>query len=501
MKRRYGRSALRILGLTGIALGLFISLALAQPPSGEVIRIMAGNSQMYGVDFAIEKVAIGDPKIFGAVQTGPNEMLINALAEGASNLIIFGPANQRKELLINVITADLMLRAQELRGLLSDIEGIEVKIVGKQIVVDGQVFKSKDFGKISQLLASMDGVVNLVAMSPRMKTILAEQMAQAIDRPNIAVHVGKNAFLLEGVVPNDEESQRAEKIAQAYAPAIVNALVSAKSQEKPKPYARPDIIEVNMTIMEVNKNALREFGIFWNPSITSTANGNFDHQSNFTWFPGHSTMTETLAYSLAGIITNFFPTMRRIYETGEGRALMQQTLVTRDGGKAEFFAGSEEPVPVAQGNGVITTEYKKVGMTLNISPSIDPQGNIETMMDMESSTVAGQGTNGAPVIDKNTMATAVNVKRGVTIVLGGLAGQRELKALANRNPNSAQPTLFQANYDKQRSADSTEIVVFITPRVVEDVQTASREVEMKTRDSFKRVELDNLRKQYQEQYK
>lgn len=490
----------KIVALTFVLVGVWAGTALCMKTGDDVLKLMAGTSQVYSVNFKVEKVATGDPKVFGVAQTGESEMVINGVAEGTSNLILFGPNKQKKEVFISVLAPELVLRAEELRKMLSDVDGVEVKIVGKQIIVDGQVAKTKDLIKINQLLAGMRDVVSIVQMSQVMKRIVAEQMQAAIGRENIRVTSAKNAFLIEGVTPNDEESQRAEKIAQAYNPSVINALVSAKSQERPKPYEKPEILEINLTIMEVQRDALKRFGIYWNPDITTTANPSMSHTSNHTWYPYSTDMATNLVYSMAGIITEFFPKMRRINDEGFGRTLMQQTLVTKDGNKAKFFAGSEQPIPVAQQSGIMSVVYKKVGMLLDVTPSIDPLSNIDTTLEMESSSVVGQSTQGQPIIRTNNVSTGVNVKRGVTIVLGGLAGERELRALNNHNPDN-RPTMFQANYDKSRSKEQTEIVVFITPRVVEDVKMAGRDVHLKTKEEFKRVELDNLRKVYEEKYK
>lgn len=494
----------RITALTAVLVCFVVccwgGAALSMKNADEVLQLMAGTSQVYSVPFKVEKIATGDAKIFGVAQTGESEMVINAVSEGTSNLILFGANKQKKELLISVLSPDLVLRADELRKVLRDIDGVEVKIVGKQIVIDGQIVKTKDLIRINQLLASMRDVVNIVQMSEVMKRIVAEQMQSAINRPNIHVSVAKSTFLIEGVVPNEEEAQRAEKIAQAYNPNVINALVSAKSQERPKPYEKPDILEINLTIMEVQKDALKRFGIYWNPDITTQANPSMSHTSNQKWYPYSASVTTDLAYTMAGVISNFFPKMRRIHDEGFGRTLMQQTLVTKNGAKAKFFAGSEQPIPVSQSLGNVTIEYKKVGMTLDVTPSIDPLDNIDTILQMESSTVTGTSAQGAPIVRTNNMNTAVNVKRGVTIVLGGLAGERELRSLQNHNPDNT-PTMFQANYDKSRTKEQTEVVVFITPRVVEDVKMAGRDVQLGAKEEFKRVELDNLRKVFDDKFK
>jgi type II secretory pathway component GspD/PulD (secretin) len=134
-------------------------------------------------------------------------------------------------------------------------------------------------------------------------------------------------------------------------------------------------------------------------------------------------------------------------------------------------------------------------MTLNVSPNIDPLSNIDTSIHVESSSIISENaTTGAPTVSTNNLSTALNVASGQSIVLGGLIGQRELEALSLSPPDNQQ-SLLQLNRRTKAGADGWEVVVFITPSVVSQPGRALEDMKGKVQESFKKKDLDRLRKQ------
>ncbi len=475
------------------ALGLWVLPALAQ---NATLTVLTGQSKTFRVDYAVDKVAIGDPAVIGVVRTSDREMLVNGQQPGSSNLIVMGRAGEKTEISVQVKSTDVEVQAQELQDMLAAVEGVKVQVVGQRIVVDGEVFTSDHFDKVKSLCEGLPSVVNQVNMSQTMKNILSEQIRKLVDRPGVSVRTVKNSFLLDGVVDSPEEAERAVRIAQAYSPHVVNALKVEAPPEPVKPYVRPDLVEVTFSIMEVTKDAMRLFGIYWNPG--GTLDYNFDRSTRQNSSNSGDSWSANLATALAGTISNLFPKMRRIENMGKGRSLMQQTVLTKVGGEAKFFAGSEIPVPVAQQAGLMSVEYKKVGMTLNVSPVVDPEGNIDSALEIESSSVTGEGQDGAAIIGSNHLSTAVNVQNGDSIALGGLIGQRELRNLSySPPPGSDNLSLIQLNKETDKRIDGSEVFVFVTVRLTGNVGGEETEaIGDKTSDSFKQQELETLRQLY-----
>jgi len=459
------------------------------------LEISAGESRVLKTDFNIEKIAIGDPAICGGLKTGDQEVLINAKKPGQSNIFIWGSDNQKSEIQIIVKSSEVNLLANDLREIISDIDGINVRVVGSRIFVEGEVFTHNDMQRIEKIINGMPNVVNLVEFSPVMKDIVKSEIEKSLASQkmnHVKVTVTKNKFMLTGSVSSETESKRAQRIAEAYSPSIINAIAIRKpvlkktAADKPTPPPKSILIEMSLNIMEIEKSALRDVGIHWNPGGSLGASGSYS---------GSSGSSPSLGGSLAGTISNLFPKMRKIKESGHGRSLMQQTLVTKSGDAAQFFAGSEIPISVTQPGGTMSVEFKKVGVTLNFKPEIDYYNNIVSSINVESSSVTGSGPGGVPIISNTNLNTVLSVASGNSIALGGLVGQKELNSQSESPPGGGS-SLYQANDRSRAETDTREVIIFVTPRILNGDAPAP-EIQKKVKDDFKQQELDRLRQQAQ----
>ena len=463
-----------------VALLFLAGPARAEEPTR--MEMAAGQSIPLEPGFAVDKVAVGDPEVLGVARTSDTSMLVNAKKSGQSNLIILGTAGQQKEYQVRVRSGSLDDEAAALREMFAGMEGVTVKVLGGRLVVSGEVYSAEHYDKVAATLAAMTGAVNQVDMSPVMKRILSDQIKKEINRPGVAVKAVRNSFILDGTVNAAEDIERAQKIASLYSKNVINTLRVAP--EPPKPYRKPELIEVTMQIMELSKTALRDLGVHWNPLGTLDATANYDSEKN-----------ASIASTVTGTLSSLLPKMRRIQDEGQGRSLMNQAVITKQGGEAKFFAGTEVPISVAQSLGTMGVEYKKIGMTLNVSPNIDPLSNIDTSIHVESSSIISENaTTGAPTVSTNNLSTALNVASGQSIVLGGLIGQRELEALS-LSPPDKQESLLQLNRRTKAGTDGWEVVVFITPSVVSHPGQALGDMKGKVEQSFKKKDLERLRKQ------
>lgn len=463
------------------------------------ITIAAGESRVLKTGFNIEKIAIGDPDICGGVKTDDQEMLINGKKPGQSNIFVWGPDDRKVEIQITVESSEVNMTAADLRELTKDIEGVSVRVVGNRIFVEGNVFTHNDMRRIERVIMGIPNVVNLVEFSPVMKDIVKSEIEKALAAQgmrNVKVSVTKNNFMLTGSVGSEAESERAQRIAEAYSPDIVNAIAIQKAvpkpaapaviaaQAPPPPPPKAILIEMSLNIMEIEKGALRDFGIHWNPGGSLGASGSYS---------GATGQSPSLGGSLAGTISDLFPKMRKINESGRGRSLMQQTLITKSGDMAQFFAGSEIPIPIAQTGGTMSVDYKKVGVTLKFKPEIDYYNNIVSSINVESSAITGSGPGGIPIISNTNLNTVLSVPSGHSIALGGLVSQKELESQSS-SPPGGDYSLFQANKAERETSDTREVIIFVTPRILSDTP-APMEIQKTVEDDFKQQELERLRQQ------
>lgn len=490
-------------------LGVFISQPLLYAQLPEKVELDAGASRVLQADFNIETIAVGDPEILGCVKVRDQELLINAKTAGQTNIFVWGKGDrqdQKAEIQVIVRSRGLETTATEIREAVKNIEGVTVRVTGNRVFVEGAAFSHNDFKRIETVIKDMPNVVNLVELSPVMKEIVKGEIDKALAAQgfkNVSVSVTQNNFMLSGQVSSADESNRAQRIAQAYSPDIVNAIAvrapasqprystapgaaaPAAAAPAPQRAARPILIEMSVDIMEIEKNALRDFGVHWNPGGSLGAGGNYSSATG---------QSPTLSGSVAGTLSNLLPKMRKLNETGQGRSLMQQTLITKSGDSADLFAGSEVPIPVAQDGGTMSVQYKKIGVKMNFQPTIDSYNNIISSISIESSSITGQGPGGAPTISTTNLNTVLSVASGQSIALGGMVGQRDVSAISGSPPGGGD-ALFQANKSTRKGTDSREVLIFVTPRILSTEPVDTKDMQKKVEGEFKEQELEKLREQ------
>ena len=159
---------------------LLFSCLLIYPPRlyaqlPEKIDLDAGESRVLQSDFNIEKIAVGDPEILGCVKVRDQEMLINAKGAGQTNIFIWGAKDEKAEVRVFIHNRQLESTASEIREVIKNIEGVNVRVTGNRVFVEGEVFSQNDFKKIETVVKGLPEVVNLVGLSPVMKDIVKKE--------------------------------------------------------------------------------------------------------------------------------------------------------------------------------------------------------------------------------------------------------------------------------------------------------------------------------------
>lgn len=156
-----------------------------------------------------------------------------------------------------------------------------------------------------------------------------------------------------------------------------------------------------------------------------------------------------------------------------GKVLSNPRLLTTDNKKALLEQGTEIPyVTPGSANSPPTVTFKKAVLSLGVTPQISPNGRIIMNLQIRKDTVGElvnvQGGGQVPSIDTRNIDTQVTVNNGQTVVLGGVY------EIANRIDAQKVPFLgdipilghlFKQNAKSEQKA---ELLIFITPQVVED---------------------------------
>jgi type IV pilus assembly protein PilQ len=157
---------------------------------------------------------------------------------------------------------------------------------------------------------------------------------------------------------------------------------------------------------------------------------------------------------------------------GRGKVVSSPRVITADKVKAIIEQGTEIPYQQATSSGATSISFRKAVLKLEVTPQITPEGAIFLDVKVNKDS-RGQDTASGPAIDTKNVQTQVLVENGGTVVLGGIYEQVERSTVTKVPLLGDIPVLGTLFKNRQRINDRTELMIFITPRVVSERVTAA----------------------------
>ncbi|MCK6425672.1 MAG: type IV pilus secretin PilQ [Burkholderiaceae bacterium] len=183
----------------------------------------------------------------------------------------------------------------------------------------------------------------------------------------------------------------------------------------------------------------------------------------------------TFALSLFGAASNRFLNLElsALEAEGKGKLVSSPRVITADQVKALIEQGTELPYQTATSSGATAISFRKANLKLEVTPQITPEGNIILDVDVNKDSV-GQQTAAGYAINTKHVKTQVLVENGGTVVIGGIFETTETESV-NKVPLLGDiPYLGALFRNKTRAANKTELLVFLTPKVITDRNAAAR---------------------------
>lgn len=151
---------------------------------------------------------------------------------------------------------------------------------------------------------------------------------------------------------------------------------------------------------------------------------------------------------------------------GLGRIVSSPRVVTADRMKAIVEQGTELPYQAKVGQGVSGVQFRRASLKLEVEPQITPDGRVVLDLDVAKDSV-GEQTASGPAINTKHVQTRVEVEDGGTVSIGGIY-ESDDRDDVTRVPLLGKIPLLGALFRHRAHRDLTsELVVFITPRVVQ----------------------------------
>lgn len=376
------------------------------------IDMYVGESRVFPAP-NVGRVAVGNSMVMSAVSLDRKEVLVFANQIGTSSLLIWALDGSTQRVKINVVAGETGRIAREVATFVRSIPGARSSVVGDKVIIEGDGLSDLDLAKIDRLAQRYRQVVNFT-----------------------------------------------------------------------NPVGWEQMVALDVKIIEFPRNELRQLGLRWAPTGGTAVGAVWSpfhkgQEGNLTIAPGPGTAPITTA--TAGANTALVPhglnvlslinmglgaQLDALAQNGKAAVLAEPQLSARNGTSASFLAGGEYPYTVSSVSGQ-SVLFKPFGIKLDILPRVSRDGVIRASVAAEVSAIDPSfSTPAGPGIKSRTTKTEFNVRDGETMVLSGLISRNQASSVDKLPFLGDIPVLGALFRSVRWQNDETELVVFVTPRVV-----------------------------------
>tara|TARA_B100001939_G_scaffold347331_1_gene368624 strand:- start:18111 stop:19925 length:1815 start_codon:yes stop_codon:yes gene_type:complete len=272
-------------------------------------------------------------------------------------------------------------------------------------------------------------------------------------------------------------------------------------------------ILLEVLIVEVRGSNTNDFGIDWRYQGVNSAHTQFNSgyavEGNLVDpETGRITGNNTLSGFSLGFLERggeLLGIFNANIDNQNFNVLSAPQVLTLDNQEAEINVGQDVPVRTQErtsGGGtseatVNSFEYRPAGIKLKFTPHINKEGNISLDVFAEVTNIEGGVSSiSNPTFNKRNVKTYITVDNQQTIVIGGLVSNERLQAIKKIPLLGDIPLLGFLFRRTTMTTQRTNLMVFITPHILDDREAADRitnyKRETQINESRKRVEDLNL---------
>ena len=159
---------------------------------------------------------------------------------------------------------------------------------------------------------------------------------------------------------------------------------------------------------------------------------------------------------------------RSLESEGKSQTISQPRVITANQRTATIRQGEERAFQSVDAQGNPDTEFKEAELSLEVTPQITPDNRIIMDLVIKNDSFRESEFGGEPPIDTNQIETQVLVDNGQTVVLGGILTTEQLSQIAKTPLLGDLPILGRLFRYTEESNEKVELLVFITPRLLDD---------------------------------
>lgn len=368
------------------------------------------------------RLAVGSASVLSAAVLDDREILLIANGPGESSLHVWTNDGRNARLKVVVLPGDPARTLREIAGFLGEMPNVTTRTVGGRVVVDGKNLSEVDLFKIAELAKIYkDQVVNLTAV----------QLANPWER----------------------------------------------------------MVMMDVKVVEFRNDRLRDLGVRWDTQAVGPQFGivgDFRGNDLYRVLPPQQSngpaisSAENLPLRVSpfqtyfGIVSALSSRISALQAQGDAVILAEPQLAALSGRPAKFLAGGQIPYTVVGPLGQPSIAFQNFGIQVDITPRVHGDGRIHSTIRAEVSEPDAtiNPISGVPGLRSRRADTVFNVRNGETMVLAGLLSRTRAKTV-DSTPGLGRLPLVGVFFRGEKSdARETELVVFVTPLVVEPSDAA-----------------------------
>jgi pilus assembly protein CpaC len=293
------------------------------------------------------------------------------------------------------------------------------------------------------------------------------------------VEVRRRATTLAGTMDSMTAHQQARDTA------LASTADKAELVDRSIVNVRSNTVQVEVKVVEFNRSVLKQAGL----NIFSTR-----ANSNGFSFGVFALLAQSATFAPDGVISGehnnplaqAFSLLFNFSKAGIGlnvgflegngmaRVLAEPTLVAMSGQSASFLAGGELPVPVPQGLGTTSIEYKPFGIGLTLTPTVLSNERIVLKVAPEASdldytnslSISGVAV---PAISTRRADTTVELGDGESFIIGGLVSRTTTSNVDKVPLLGDLPILGSFFRQNKYQMNEKELVIMVTPHLVKPI--------------------------------
>jgi Flp pilus assembly secretin CpaC len=378
------------------------------------LRLFAGESRVIPQRNAA-RLAVGDGKVVSAAVLDDREILLVANGPGETTLHVWTHGGRSHRVKIVVHSNDMARVTRDLQSFFRDIPNVRTRSIGDNILIEGDNISDADRDRIAEIVKRFPQVIDFTSRV-------------GFDR----------------------------------------------------------MFEFDVRFVEISRSGLEDLGIDWTtqgkPLLGFEIAGDLYH-NNREGAPVSVALDDGNARSAVNIGTDrlgrfssrvsvvgsLFGRLNLLAQKGDAVILAQPRLAARNRGTASFLAGGEIPIATASATGTPNINFKEYGIRLEIlGPVADDSGTIRARIRTEVSSLdRSVAVMGVPGLLSRRTETEFNLREGETLALSGVISRDQANDVSSVPYVGEIPVLGSLFRSTRFQNRESELVVFLTPRVLQ----------------------------------